>query len=77
LQYNKQRDYRVGLRERLTERMDKLQAMMESNHHLEKPEEVIELLDTITFAWTILSEEDRDYVQGCQHAIEDKIEWKL
>ena len=67
----------MGLRERLTERMDKLQAMMESNYHLQNPEEVIQLLDTITFAWTILSEEDRDYVQGCQHAIEENMEWKL
>jgi len=67
----------VNLRDKLNERMDKLQSLMESNHHLQNPEEVIELLDTITFAWTILSEEDRDYIQGCQHAIEEKLEWKI
>tara|TARA_R110000822_G_scaffold140325_13_gene278069 strand:+ start:107 stop:256 length:150 start_codon:yes stop_codon:yes gene_type:complete len=49
---------------------------MESNYHLENPEEVIAMIDKVTFAWNVLSEEDRDYIQGCQFAIEEKVKWK-
>ena len=67
----------MSLRDKLDARMDKLQSMMESNTHLTDPLSVHEHIGTITFAWTVLSEEDRDYVQGCQYAIEEQTEWKL
>ena len=49
---------------------------MESNYHLQDPTKVYELTLNISKFWSILSEEDREYVQGAQYAIEDKIEWK-
>ena len=67
----------MSLREKLDARMDKLQSMMESNTHLTDPNGVHEHIGTITFGWAVLSEEDRDYVQGCQYAIEEQTEWKL
>ena len=67
----------MSLRVKLDARMDKLQSMMESNTHLTDPNGVNEHIGTITFAWTVLSEEDRDYIQGCQYAIEEQTEWKL
>ena len=39
--------------------------------------ELRELIDRVTFAWHMLSEEDQDYIHGCQYAIEDQIEWSL
>jgi len=57
--------------------MDQLQAWMEANYHLKNPQEVHELTLNVSKFWSVLSEEDRDYIQAAQHAIEDKLEWKI
>jgi hypothetical protein len=61
---------------KIKQRMDKLQKWMESNHHIDHPNEVYELTTSVSKFWSVLSEEDRDYIQAAQHAIEDKTEWK-
>jgi len=65
------------IRKTINERMDQLQAWMEANHHLKNPQEVHELTLNVSKFWSVLSEEDRDYIQAAQHAIEDKLEWKI
>ena len=67
----------MKLREKLNARMDEIQRIMEANEHLAEPEKVTDLLDKVTFAWEVLSEEDRDYIHGVQVALEEKLEWKL
>lgn len=65
----------MNLREKLDSRLDQIQEWMESNYHLDHPEEVSAMIDKVSFAWEVLSEEDRDYVQGCQYAIEENMKW--
>ena len=65
------------LRLKIEERMDKLQALMESNQHLENPAEAYNLTMRVSCFWSILSEEDREYVQCAQSAIEDQLEWNV
>ena len=55
--------------------MDEIQRIMEANEHLAEPEKVTDLLDKVTFAWEVLSEEDRDYIHGVQVALKEKLEW--
>ena len=50
--------------------------MMEDNLHLRKPKIIAEALERLTFKWHFISEEDRDYIQGVQHALEEQIKWK-
>lgn len=57
--------------------MDEIQRIMEANEHLADPDKVTDLLDKVTFAWEVLSEEDRDYIQGVQYALEEKMEWNV
>lgn len=57
--------------------MDALQRLMESNIHLDEPEQVIDLLDKIKFAWSTLSEEDRDYIECVEYAIETQASWDI
>jgi hypothetical protein len=57
--------------------MDALQQMMESNLHLSDPETVLELLDKVKFAWSALSEEDREYIEGVEYAIESQSDWDV
>ena len=65
------------LRNTINKRMDILQEWMESNYHLSRPEVVLEHIQTISKFWSVLSEEDREYIQCAQHAIEEKMEWLL
>lgn len=65
------------LKEKINDRMNALQHWMESNYHLKNPDEVYELTTQISKFWSVLSEEDKDYVQAAQYAIEEKQEWKI
>ena len=62
---------------KIKERMDKLQEWMESNYHLENPEEVEILIDSVAKFWNVMQEEDTDYIHGARYAIENKMAWKL
>ena len=55
--------------------MDQLQNWMESNYHINNSKEVYALTKNISKFWPVLSEEDKDYVQAAQDAIQNKIEW--
>ena len=65
----------MELRQKIDSRMDTLQSRMESNHHLLNKEEVYELTLNISKFWSVLSEEDREFVQAAQYAIEEGIDW--
>jgi len=67
----------MKLRQKIELRMQILEEMMKRNMHIEDPETVDLFLDRITYCWGVLSEEDRDFVQGCQYALEEKVVWSL
>ena len=67
----------MKLRAKIDERMDQLQAYMEINTHLEKPILVSMHIDSVSKFWTVLSEEDRDYIQIAQCAVEEGAEWNV
>ena len=67
----------MTLRAKLMQRMDALQGLMESNVHLDEPEQVIDLLSKIKFAWSALSEEDREYIECVEYAIETQSSWDI
>lgn len=65
----------MNLKDKINERMDQLQVMMETNEHLKNAEKVYEHTLTISKFWSVLSEDDRSYVQAAQFAIEDGLKW--
>ena len=65
------------LREKIELRMQILEIMMQKNMHIIDPITVDDFLDRVTYCWSVLSEEDRDYIQGCQTALKEKIEWNI
>ena len=68
----------MNLKNKINKRMDKLQDWMEQDYHLSKPDVVYEHTLSVSKFWSVLSEEDRDYIQGVQFAIDTKstISWK-
>lgn len=67
----------MSLQNKIKERMDILQDMMEDNVHMDSPDIVEEHITTVSKFWSVLSEEDRDYIHGARYAIEEKLEWKV
>jgi len=67
----------VKMRDKLNQRMDALQRLMESNMHLDEPEQVIDCLSKIKFAWSTLSESDREYIECVEYAIETQSSWDV
>lgn len=67
----------TDLRTKITIRMDHLQELMESNSHLDRREYVFDVINSVSKFWSVLSEEDRDYIHGARYAIEENHEWNL
>ena len=67
----------MSLRDKINERMDELQKLMEGNEHLSNPDKVELLIGSVSKFWSALSEEDRDYIHGARYALEEKVEWKV
>ena len=65
------------LRQKIKSRLDYIQELMESNYHLEHADEVYDLTLEVSKFWNILSEEDREYIQVAQDAIENGISWNV
>ena len=66
----------TNLREKIELRLQILETMMGKNMHIRDPKTVELFLDRLTYCWGSLNEEDRDFIQGCQTALEEKIYWK-
>ena len=67
----------MKLREKITQRMDDLQRMMENNVHLTNPDKVAIQISSVSKYWSVLDDEDRDYIHGARHALEEKTEWRI
>jgi len=67
----------TGLRQKIEEKMDRLQEAMESNLHLSEPDVVEDMLSGVSLYWEVLSEEDKDYIHGARYAIEEQANWDL
>ena len=67
----------MKLREKITQRMDDLQRMMENNVHLINPDKVAIQILSVSKYWSLLDDEDRDYIHGARHALEEKTEWRI
>ena len=65
------------LRQKIKSRLDYIQELMESNYHLEHADEVYDLTLEVSKFWSVLSEEDREYIQVAQDAIENGISWNV
>ena len=63
------------LKQKIQDRLDQIEMLMYENYHLKNPEEIMNQTLHVSKFWSILSEEDRDFVQGVQSSIEEGWEW--
>lgn len=64
------------IREKIESRLTDLEHWLEKNYHLTNPDEVIELIESISKFWSILDEGDKEYIQSARYAVEQKKDWK-
>ena len=58
--------------------MDEIQSMIEANAHLNGDlEKLEELLSKTSIYWAHMDDENRDYFQYVNHAIEEEAEWNI
>lgn len=62
---------------KINDRMDHLQLLMEGQAHLDRPEYVLDVMDTITKFWSVMTEDDKEYVQIARSALEDRKPWTV
>ncbi len=66
-----------NLNEKIKNFMNTLQKNMENNDHINNQYAVQELINDVSQYWPILSEEDREYIQAAQQAIDEQISWNI
>ena len=64
-------------RAKIDARLDLLEQSLKEQRHLSDPAFVLELIDSRSIFWSVLDEEDREYVQFAHHALEEQFEWKV
>jgi len=64
------------LKEKIQYRLDQIEMLMYQDYHLKNPDEVMNQTLHVSKFWSILSEEDRDFIQGVQSSIEEGWSWK-
>ena len=62
-------------RQKITEQFDEIEEMMNKQIHITNPKAVEEKLYGINYKWHFISEEDRDFYQGCKFALENGLKW--
>ena len=57
--------------------MDHLQKCMEGQAHIDRPEYVNDVIESVSKFWTVLSDEDKDYIHCAKDALENKTDWNV
>ena len=58
-------------------RLNHLQQLMEGNAHLDRPEYVSDVIESITKFWRALDEADKDYVESARYALIEELPWNI
>lgn len=69
----------MELREKIQTRLDRLEAQLKAGEHLRSAEGVIAVLTTIKSVskfWSVLTDEERDFLHGARVAVNEGWEWK-
>ena len=66
----------TSIRQRIEERLILLESMLTSQRHITNPDDVLETIVAVSKFYSVLTEEQRDYIQVARWAIEEQKEWK-
>ena len=64
------------IRQRIEERMNLLESMLTSQRHISDPDAAFETIASVSKFYSVLSEEQREFVQAARWATDNKNLWK-
>jgi hypothetical protein len=64
------------LKEKIKNRLDQIEMLVRKDYHIQNPEEMMLQTLNVSKFWSVLSEEDRDFIQAVQSSIEEGWSWK-
>lgn len=67
----------MSVREKINNRMDHLQELMEGQAHIDRPEYTQDVIDSVSKFWSALGDEDKDYIHCATYALENKKQWNI
>ena len=67
----------ITLKEKIKASLDHLQSLMENNIHLKDYLTVSTAIDNAIKYFSVLSEEDREYIDAAKYALENQIKWEV
>jgi len=68
---------REKLRSRLVEALDSIEADMKSQLHLTNASSIINQMDIADSLWSIMTEDEREFIGAVRYAIDKKMKWEL
>jgi hypothetical protein len=66
----------MTIRDKIIERLDHLELLMGDQKHLTHASYVKDVMGTIDKFWSVLKEDEKDYLQSARWALDNKAEWK-
>lgn len=66
-----------SVRDKIKSRMDHLQQLMEGNNHLERPEYVLNVVESVSKFWSALDGDNKEYIQIASDCIRKGTKWNV
>ena len=63
------------IRQRIEERLNLLESMLTSQEHITNPDDVLEMIASVSKFYSVLTEEQREFVQAARWAVEERKDW--
>ena len=64
-------------KQKIQTKLDHLQLCMEGQAHLDRPEYVDDVIASIIKCWSVLDQDDREYVDAAKYAVLNKMQWNV
>jgi len=65
----------MSIAEKVERKMQALEHLMNAQMHIETPNAVAELIESLSKYWAHMTDEDKDYVDCAHDAMKEKREW--
>ncbi len=63
------------IRQKIEDRLDHLEAMLTSQKHISDPDAAYQTIDSVSKFYSVLTEEQREFVQAARWATDNKNLW--
>jgi hypothetical protein len=67
----------TSIRQRIEDRLNLVEQMLISRKHISDPDTALETIASVSKFYSVLTEEQRDFINAARWAIEEQMEWEL